>query len=143
LNGITPLTAATAGSGAMVVDLSNLAAALAPVSGNSQMVLIAAPCQAANRGSQNQGKPEGQKHGDRSARAALDATMTRDEQVRTLATDLKIRAWICGLKTLALETAAALRRADVALGNELRALIDDQPGSTCGPDGSEKNERRY
>jgi hypothetical protein len=45
LNGVTPLTAATAGSGAIVTDLANLMQALGPVSGNSEPLLIGAPKQ--------------------------------------------------------------------------------------------------
>jgi len=46
LNGAISVTAAAAGSGAMVTDLSALAAAVAAVSGGSRMVLVAAPKQA-------------------------------------------------------------------------------------------------
>jgi hypothetical protein len=46
LNGVTPITAAAVGSGAIVTDLANLAQALAPVAGNNQMVLVCAPKQA-------------------------------------------------------------------------------------------------
>jgi hypothetical protein len=51
--------------------------------------------------------------------------MTRDEQVRPIAQDLKVRARICALKDLAMESALAFERADAALSKELRALIDD------------------
>jgi hypothetical protein len=50
---------------------------------------------------------------------------SRDEIVREMATDLKIRARIWGLKRFALKTAAAFERADPALSRELRELIDD------------------
>jgi hypothetical protein len=46
LNGITPLTAAGAGADAMVSDLSKLASAVAPLSGNGGIALIASPAQA-------------------------------------------------------------------------------------------------
>jgi hypothetical protein len=46
LNGAISVTPAAAGSGAMVADISALAAAVAAVSGNSQMIIAAAPKQA-------------------------------------------------------------------------------------------------
>jgi hypothetical protein len=46
LNGAISVSPATAGSGAMVADISALAAAVAAVSGNSRMVLVCAPKQA-------------------------------------------------------------------------------------------------
>jgi hypothetical protein len=46
LNGITPLTATAAGEFAMVTDLDKLASAVAPLAGNGQIVLVAAPAQA-------------------------------------------------------------------------------------------------
>jgi hypothetical protein len=41
--------------------------------------------------------------------------MTRDEQVRAVATNLKIRARVFALKRLALYSASAFERADAAL----------------------------
>jgi hypothetical protein len=56
---------------------------------------------------------------------------TRDEQIAAIALDLKIRARICGLKQLVLESAAAFERADAMLSRELRAMIDDdRPNSS-------------
>jgi hypothetical protein len=61
---------------------------------------------------------------DRSAVAS--GAMTRDEQVRVLADDLKIRARIFSLKRLATQTATALDRANSELAEELRAMINDE-----------------
>jgi hypothetical protein len=50
--------------------------------------------------------------------------MTRDELVRAVATDLKIRARIFALKRLAWASASAFEKADATLHRELRAMID-------------------
>jgi hypothetical protein len=57
--------------------------------------------------------------------------MTRDDQVRAIATDLKIRVRIFALKRLALESRRRVRGRRCRFDRELRALIDDdRPNST-------------
>ena len=54
--------------------------------------------------------------------------MTRDEVVHAIATDLKIRARICALKTLALQSGLVLRSHSATAIDELGALIDGDDG---------------
>jgi hypothetical protein len=51
--------------------------------------------------------------------------MTRDEQVRAIALDIRIKVRLCELRRLAMTSADAYERAEAGLSQELRSLIDD------------------
>ena len=52
-------------------------------------------------------------------------TSGRDQQVKAVVRDIRIKVPLCELRHLASNTAAAFERADAAVSKELRALIDD------------------